>query len=88
MDENTKGPAEEVGQKGPAEPTPWRSHFNERQLKEIDFCQTYAANFAHGATNHNVMMIVSQMADLLDKATGYDARALAKKIADAMVKGI
>ncbi len=88
MEENQKGPAEEVGPKGPAEPTSWRSHFNERQLKEIEFCQTYAANFAHGATNHNVMMIVSQMADLLDKATGYDARALAKKIADAMVKGI
>lgn len=51
------------------EAVPWCNHFNERQLKEIDFCQLYAANFAHGATNHNVMLIVSQMAELLDRAT-------------------
>lgn len=53
------------------EAIPWRNHFTERQLKEIEFCQTYAANFAHGATNHNVMMIVAQMAELLDKAAQF-----------------
>lgn len=55
--------------KGPAEPVTWRLYFNDRQLKEIEFCRTYATDFGHGATNHNVMLIVSQMAELLDRAT-------------------
>jgi hypothetical protein len=46
----------------------WQTYFNERQLKEIDFCRMYATDFGHGATNHNVMLIVSQMAELLDRA--------------------
>lgn len=59
----------EEQQKGLAEPVSWRTYFNERQLKEIDFCRMYATDFGHGATNHNVMLIVSQMAELLDRAT-------------------
>lgn len=79
---------EETQKKGLAEPVSWQSHFDERQLKEIDFCRTYARDFRHGATNHNVMLIVAQMADLLDQLTGYDAKELAKKILSQMTKGI
>lgn len=45
----------------------WRADFTGRELKEIDFCLTYATQFAHGASNHNLMMLVARMAVSLDQ---------------------
>lgn len=44
----------------------WEDTFDSRQLKEIEFARHYAANFAHGTTGHNQMMIIAKLADLLD----------------------
>jgi hypothetical protein len=45
---------------------PWRDALDSRQLKEIEFAQYYAANFAHGTTGHNQLMIIAKLVDLLD----------------------
>ena len=44
----------------------WRSEFDERQLKEIEFCILYATNFKHGTDGHNAKMIIAKMVELLD----------------------
>lgn len=54
----------------------WKSKFDERELKEIEFCRLYARDFAHGALGHNVMLIVAQMARMLDN---YESEILGLK---------
>jgi len=44
----------------------WREYFDERQQKEIEFADYYAANFHHGTTGHNQLMIIAQMAQVID----------------------
>ena len=57
------------------EPINWLSHFDARQLKEIEFCRVYAENFNHGTDGHNAKLIIAQMAKLLDEAE-YNARTI------------
>ena len=55
-------------QGNPPIPDPaWFSAFDERQQNQIRFARLYAVKFHHGADGHNNMMIIAQMADLLDK---------------------
>lgn len=44
----------------------WRTHFTERQLKEIEFCRIYKEKFGHGTDGHNARLIIAEMAELLD----------------------
>ena len=47
--------------------TNWRILFNERELKEIDFCKIYAGvEFSHGTDGHLIRVIVARMATQLD----------------------
>jgi len=41
----------------------WRTHFNERELKEIDWLRTYPG---HGTDGHIRITIIQKMAQLLD----------------------
>ncbi len=45
----------------------WRNHFDEHQLKEIDFCEIYIKNFNHGTDGHSTKLIIAKMTELLDK---------------------
>jgi hypothetical protein len=47
----------------------WRTSFDERQLKEINFDTIYADGFAHGTAGHNERLIIAKMAELLDLIT-------------------
>jgi hypothetical protein len=49
----------------------WTVGFDERQRKQIAFARVYARDYKHGADGHNNMVIIAQMADLLDKSEGY-----------------
>lgn len=53
--------------------TGWRYAFDERQLKEIEFCRVYADSYAHGTDGHNAKLIIATLARLLD---ANDAEAL------------
>ncbi len=45
---------------------PWaKKHFDDRQIKEMEFCAMYAAEFSHGTDGHNVKIIVSKLVSLL-----------------------
>lgn len=44
----------------------WKTHFTERELKEIEFCQIYQRDFGHGTDGHNIRLIVAKMAAMLD----------------------
>lgn len=60
------------------EPIPdpvWFQHFDERQRNQIRFSRLYASQFGHGADGHNNMLIISQMASLLDTAESERADA-------------
>jgi hypothetical protein len=46
---------------------PWETHLNERELKEVNFCREYARNYSHGTDGHSRMIVISKLADLLDK---------------------
>lgn len=50
----------------PVPPTDWKKAFDERQLKEIEFCRLYTKNFNHGTVGHNEKIIIAKLADLLD----------------------
>lgn len=43
----------------------WKDVFDERQLKDIAFCQVYAKNFGHGADGHNRMLVVAKMVEVI-----------------------
>lgn len=47
-------------------PVHWRTLFDERQLKEIDFDCLYADVYHHGTEGHNARLIIAKMARLLD----------------------
>lgn len=44
----------------------WKTLFDDRQLKEIDFNAVYAYSFAHGTEGHNARLIMAKMKDILD----------------------
>jgi hypothetical protein len=46
----------------------WESNFDERELKEIEFCLLYKKQFGHGTNAHNLRVIVAKMASILDNA--------------------
>ncbi len=49
----------------------WRTTLlNERQQKELAFSELYVRDFNHGATGHNLYVIVARLAELLDVAAG------------------
>lgn len=48
----------------------WRDCFDERQLKEIEFCRLYVRDFKHGTDGHHLRLIVAMLANLLDRAAG------------------
>lgn len=48
-------------------PASWRSQLDERQLKEVELAVIYAENFHHGTTGHNQLMLIAQMAKMLDE---------------------
>lgn len=49
----------------------WREGMiDERQRKEVAFSELYAAEFNHGTTGHNQLMLIARLAELLDAATG------------------
>lgn len=49
----------------------WRTALlNDRQQKELAFSELYVRDFNHGATGHNLYVIVARLAELLDVAAG------------------
>jgi hypothetical protein len=46
----------------------WRKNFDERELKEIEFCTVYSKQFGHGTLGHNIRNIVTRMVSILDNA--------------------
>ena len=46
----------------------WKENFDERELKEIEFCHLYWKQFSHGTNAHNLRIIVAKMASILDNA--------------------
>jgi len=47
--------------------TNWQSHFTERELKEIEYCQVYQRDFRHGTDGHNIRLIVAKLVNILDE---------------------
>lgn len=45
----------------------WKSNFDERELKEIEFCVLYKQQFNHGTQAHNLRVIVAKMVSVLGK---------------------
>lgn len=48
----------------------WPVHFNERELKEIEFACEYADKFNHGTTGHNQLVLIAKLKGLLDQFQG------------------
>ncbi|GAF68166.1 unnamed protein product [marine sediment metagenome] len=46
----------------------WKSNFDERELKEVEFCVLYKQQFSHGTNAHNLRVIVAKMASILSNA--------------------
>lgn len=44
----------------------WETHFDYRELQEIEFARTYVRDFGHGTDGHIRLTIMARMADLLD----------------------
>lgn len=44
-----------------------RSHFNERELKEIEFAQMYEGTYNHGTPGHTHLVIIAKLAKLLQE---------------------
>ena len=49
---------------------PWIEQFDDRQRGLINSCRQYATDGAPGLPGHQLMLIVAQMAALLDAAGG------------------
>jgi hypothetical protein len=45
---------------------PWTIALDNRQLAEVRLARTYARDFAHGTAGHHRLMLIAQMADMLD----------------------
>ena len=52
------------------EPNNWTKAFDERQRRLIVNCRDYAASDPAGVPGHNLMLIIAQMAELLDMTDG------------------
>lgn len=48
----------------------WRAAFTDREQKEIAFAELYAAQFSHGTTGHNALLLIAKLAEHLDIAAG------------------
>lgn len=49
----------------------WRTqHLTDRQQKELAFAELYMRDFNHGATGHNLYVLIDRLSLLLDAATG------------------
>lgn len=46
----------------------WKSNFDERELKEIEYAVIYKQQFNHGTLGHNIRIIVAKMVSILDNA--------------------
>jgi hypothetical protein len=57
----------------------WRDFFDERGKKQISFAAIYARDYHHGADGHNNMLIIAEMAKLLDTAYGLDPPAVSAR---------
>lgn len=44
----------------------WKSEFDKRQLKEIEFCKVYKKDFNHGTQGHNTRVIVADLAEIVE----------------------
>jgi hypothetical protein len=44
---------------------PWMKNFNKKQIQEINFSTVYSNGFNHGTSNHNDMIIIAKMAQML-----------------------
>lgn len=44
----------------------WLNKLDERQQKEIRFAEVYAEEFHHGTNGHNQLILIAQLAQLLD----------------------
>jgi hypothetical protein len=51
----------------PSTESEWIDQLDERQKKQIAFCELYASDFHHGADGHNSMMLIAKMASLLNE---------------------
>ena len=45
----------------------WKTHFTERELKEIEYCKVYQRDFYHGTDGHNIRLIVAKLANILEE---------------------
>lgn len=45
----------------------WRQSLTDRERKEILFAETYKDSFEHGTDEHNRLMMIAHMAELLDR---------------------
>ncbi len=46
--------------------TSWRDNFDDRQLREIEFCRIYRNDFGHGTDGHILRILVAELSMLLD----------------------
>lgn len=74
--------------------THWGTHFEEREWRLITNCRVYADNDPAGLPGHNLMLIVSKMADLLDSseknvkwAVGYNLPAFMAHLCEEIPPG-
>lgn len=44
----------------------WDDLIDERQTNEVLLARVYAADFAHGTTGHNQLMLIAKMSECLD----------------------
>jgi len=51
----------------------WRSDFTPEQLKEIDFCRTYAQDFGHSPNRYAEKLIIAKMAAILDNVAAFES---------------
>lgn len=50
------------------EKLPWmQRHFDDRQIKEIEFCSLYNAEFSHGTDGHNAKIIIAHLVGLMNR---------------------
>lgn len=53
-----------------------RQGFNDREARHIEFCRTYASEYAHGAPGHMDFMVIAGLAALLEHSDPSDKREL------------
>lgn len=58
----------------------WLDKFTEREQKEIEFALMYSQNFAHGTPGHTHLMIIAQLARMLDKQRNLKLHQTVEKV--------